>query len=299
MTNRERVSAALNHRQPDKCPYNVQFTIPAAEKMAKYLGDADFESKLGNCFIVQTCHPKPDWQWLTPTIVRDHFGMVFDRTIDKDIGIITNRQVTPAKVEEFEFPDPANPTIWRAFEALVAAKGDQFIVASLGFSLFERSWGLAGMEQVLGGMVAEPRFVHRLMERILEYNMQVIERACQLDIDALLFGDDWGCQQGVMMGPKLWREFILPRARAMYQAAKARGKWVFIHSCGRIQELLPDLLEAGVDCFNPFQPEVMDVYEVKRQFGDRLNFLRRDQHPADTAVCHPRGDQSRSAATCR
>jgi uroporphyrinogen decarboxylase len=74
------------------------------------------------------------------------------------------------------------------------------------------------------------------------------------------------------MGPKLWQEFIKPRIREMYQLVKSKGKFVFIHSCGKVQELFPELIECGVDVFNPFQPEVMDVFEMKKTFGDRLSF---------------------------
>jgi len=101
----------------------------------------------------------------------------------------------------------------------------------------------------------------------------VIDAACSWPIDGMRFGDDWGHQRGLIMGRALWKELIGPRVRQMYQAVKARGKRVFIHSCGKVDELFPDLIECGVDVFNPFQPEVMDVYAVKKQFGDRLSFF--------------------------
>ena len=74
------------------------------------------------------------------------------------------------------------------------------------------------------------------------------------------------------MGPKLWEEFLKPRLARQYGAAKAAGKFVTIHSCGMVQEVFPQLIEIGLDCFNPFQPEVMDPYEMKRLYGDRLSF---------------------------
>jgi len=100
----------------------------------------------------------------------------------------------------------------------------------------------------------------------------IIEASVQFDIDAMMFGDDWGQQRGLLMGPRLWRRFIKPRIREMYQASKSAGKFVFIHSCGDVKELFPDLIECGLDCFNPFQPEVMDVFEMKRQYGQDLCF---------------------------
>jgi len=101
----------------------------------------------------------------------------------------------------------------------------------------------------------------------------VIEKVCSYDVDAMIFGDDWGMQTGLQMGAKLWREFIYPRIQQMYALVKSKGKFVFIHSCGKVDEVFPDLIEIGLDVFNPFQPEVMDVFEMKRHYGDRLTFF--------------------------
>ena len=69
-----------------------------------------------------------------------------------------------------------------------------------------------------------------------------------------------------------WRYFVKPRVARLYAASRAAGKAVFIHSCGKVQELFPELIELGLDVFNPFQPEVMDPYAIKRQFGSQLSF---------------------------
>jgi uroporphyrinogen decarboxylase len=100
----------------------------------------------------------------------------------------------------------------------------------------------------------------------------VIENACSYDVDAMMFGDDWGMQTGLQMGANIWREFIYPRIKQMYGLVKSKGKFVFIHSCGKVDEVFPDLIDIGLDAFNPFQPEVMDVFAMKQRFGDRLTF---------------------------
>ncbi|MFH1074187.1 MAG: uroporphyrinogen decarboxylase family protein, partial [Candidatus Firestonebacteria bacterium] len=87
------------------------------------------------------------------------------------------------------------------------------------------------------------------------------------------FGDDWGQQQGLIMGPKHWRKFIKPRIARMYKKVHDSGKKVFIHSCGDVEEIFPDLIEIGVDVFNPFQPEAFDVYKIKNKFGSKLTFF--------------------------
>jgi uroporphyrinogen decarboxylase len=93
------------------------------------------------------------------------------------------------------------------------------------------------------------------------------------DIDGVLFGDDWGHQQGLLFGAKLWRRFIKPRVARLYGIVRRAGKAVMIHSCGKVEQLFPELIEIGLDVFNPFQPEVMDPVEIKRQFGGRLAFF--------------------------
>lgn len=272
MTNRERVLASLRHQQPDRIPYHVGFTQMAHQKMAAFYGDPDFESKLGNCFAGISTGLPDGWREVEPGISEDEFGVRWNRTIDKDIGVVCNTAVTLDTIEAFRFPDPDAPARYAHYPETLRNRGDRFFVADIGFSFFERAWTLAGMENILMWMVAEPRALHRFLDRILEHNLRIVTHACAHDIDAFYFGDDWGQQRGLIMGPQLWREFFKPRLAQMYAAVKRRGKFVIIHSCGKVDELFPDLIAMGLDVFNPFQPEVMDVFEMKRRYGDRLCF---------------------------
>ncbi len=272
MNNRERVLATLNHSQPDVIPYNIGFTHKARAAMVEFYGDPGFASKLGNCLATLGCGVEGGWKEISPDIWEDEFGVQWDRTIDKDIGIVINCLVTPDNIGEYEFPDPDDPSRYTNYSKIPESNKESFFVASLGFSLFERAWTLAGMEDLLITMGTNPGFVHSLLDRILDYNLGIIENACSYDIDAMMFGDDWGQQSGLIMGAELWREFIKPRIREMYGLAKSKGKFVFIHSCGKVDEIFPDLIECGLDMFNPFQPEVIDVFEIKKTYGDVLSF---------------------------
>ena len=88
----------------------------------------------------------------------------------------------------------------------------------------------------------------------------------------MYFGDDWGQQHGLQMGPDLWHEFIEPELVRMYATVRSAGKHVFIHSCGDVDELFDSLVADGVNCFNPFQPEVMDVAALIPRYHGRLAF---------------------------
>ncbi len=273
MTPRERVMAALAHRQPDATPYHITFTEPARRAMASWYGDPDFESGLGNCLLVLrtrlTDHDVPG----QPGVQEDEFGVRWDRSVDADIGTVCNTRVAPETLDRYRFPDPEDPARFAHFPESLRHTGERFVIASIGFTLFERAWTLAGMETVLMAMAADPGFANDLLDRILDYDMAVTRRALAFDIDGMRFGDDWGQQRGLIMGPRLWRAFIKPRIAKLYGLVKAAGKRVFIHSCGKVDELFPDLIECGVDVFNPFQPEVMDVEKLKHAHGKRLSFF--------------------------
>jgi len=271
MTPKERVIAALQHRQPDKTPWNIGFTQKARAKMVEFYGDPAFHTKLGNHLLA--LNPLLPGEWSEDgNEYRDEFGVTWNRRVDKDIGNPDGGVVNEDTVKEYEFPDPHNPRRYERFPGIINANPGLFIVCNLGFSLFERAWTLVGMAALLMDMVERPAFVEKLLDKILAFNLGIIEEACRFPIDAMMFGDDWGQQCGLLMGPKLWRRFIKPRIRVMYQSVQRAGKFVFIHSCGDVKELFPDLIECGLNCFNPFQPEVMDVAEMKRQFGEHLSF---------------------------
>ena len=273
MTNRERVLASLNHTQPDKTPYNIGFTQKSHAKMVEFYGDPDFASKLGNCFSVLSTAPASGWREIVPDIWQDQFGVRWDRSVDKDIGVVANCLVDAENAGSFVFPDPHDPSRCADYPQRPMEKEDQFVIAEIGFSLFERAWTLAGMENLLMAMCADKAFAHTLLDRILEFNLAIVDHACSYGIDAMYFGDDWGHQRGLLMGYDLWKEFIGPRVRQQYKAVKDRGKYVVIHSCGKVDELFPDLIEDGLDVFNPFQPEVIDVFDAKKRYGGRLCFF--------------------------
>ena len=271
MNNRQRVLATLNHQQPDKTPYQIGFTHKAHQKMAKFYGDDKFQLNLGNALTRLECEPANSWTEIAPDIWQDQFGVQWDRSIDKDIGNVCNQLVTPETLNDYVFPDPADPTRYENYHQVLDQSDENFTLVNLGFSLYERAWTLYGMDLMLAMIMDQP-FVHDLLDRILEFNLAIIENACSYNIDAMMFGDDWGMQTGLQMGEKLWLEFIYPRLKQMYGLVKSRGKYVFIHSCGKVDGVFPELIDISLDVFNPFQPEVMDVFEMKREYGDRLAF---------------------------
>ena len=272
MTKREVLRTVLNHQKPPYVPWSFGFTVEARRKLLEYTGsEAGLDDLLHN-HILTLGNDIGFFDDIGGDRVRDVFGVVWNREIDKDIGIVEGTVLPEATLDGYEFPDPHDKRFFADIPPKISEHPDRFRVYSIGFSLFERAWTLRGMENLLIDFVVNPEFVEELFGAICEYNLAQVDRALEYDIDAVYFGDDWGQQRGLIMGPELWRKLIKPVLARMYGRVKAAGKHVMIHSCGDVDELFDDLIEIGLDCFNPFQPEVMDVYDLLQSYRPRLSF---------------------------
>jgi uroporphyrinogen decarboxylase len=270
LTPRERVWQSIRHQRPDRIPWHFGCTTPTRLKLEKHFGTTDLDQILNQHIVkYRTRLPYVD---IRPNFVGDEFGVVWNRTTDKDIGIPETYLLRNRPLKDFPFPDPHDPKRLAGLPAFLQANPDRFRLISFSFTLFERAWILRGMEDLMVDMLSEPAAVDELLDAILEYDLGMLEDVLKYDIDGVLFGDDWGQQSGLIFGGRLWRRFIKPRVAQLYSRVKNSGKAVFIHCCGKVQELFPDLIDLGLDVFNPFQPEVMDPYQIKKQFGSQLSF---------------------------
>lgn len=274
MTNKERVCAALRHQQPDRTPYTIEFTQKAFSALVAHCGSRDFLKQIDSCSVGLSAAPGPKSMELGATVHQDEFGVQWDRSIDADIGNVCNCLLPDRDLSSLDLPDPSASSRFAGFpeRCTEGRRAGKFVQFCIGFSLFERAWTLRGMENLFIDMIEAPAFVDELLDAICDYNVALVRQAVRFDIDAVYFGDDWGSQLGLLMGRQAWERFLMPRLARQYGAAKEAGKFVTIHSCGKVQEVFPQLIEIGLDCFNPFQPEVMPVDDMKRQYGNRLSF---------------------------
>jgi len=271
MTKREVVHAVLAGRKPPYVPWSCGFTKEARDKLQLYFGPVDLETALQN-HLLKLGSDIGFFEDLGGDRLQDVFGVIWNRSIDKDIGNVEGCVLPEPTLSHYRFPDPLDGRFFASIPGSIARYPDRFRVFQIGFSLYERAWTLRGMQNLLMDFYDHPDFVHELLNAIADYNIAQLNAALQYEIDAVYFGDDWGQQRGLQMGPKLWREFIRPVLKRMYAAVHAGNKYVFIHSCGDVDELFDDLIAIGLNCFNPFQPEVMDVAALMDQYRGRLVF---------------------------
>jgi uroporphyrinogen decarboxylase len=271
MTKREVIHAILEGQVPPYVPWSCGFTQEARAKLKEHFKPLEIEDALQN-HLLKLGSDIGFFTDLGNNHLQDVFGVVWDRSIDKDIGNVEGCMLSEPTLEHYTFPDPLDQRFFADIPERIAIYGDRFRVFQIGFSLYERAWTLRGMQNLLMDFYDHPRFVQELLNTIADYNIAQVKEAMKHDIDAVYFGDDWGQQHSLQMGPKLWRKFIYPVLERMYRAVHEGGRYVFIHSCGDVDELFDDLIAIGLNCFNPFQPEVMDVPALLRKYRGRLNF---------------------------
>ncbi len=271
MDKREVIRLVLDGKKPPYVPWSFGFTKEAKEKLIGHYQTDELEERVQN-HLLKLGSDIGFFSSLGNDLYRDVFGVTWDRSVDKDIGIVKGQVLGQPTLEGYAFPDPRDPRFFADIPARLARYCDRFRVFQIGFSLYERAWTLRGLEDLLTDFLDNPGFVQDLLREIADYNLAQVQEALKYDIDAVYFGDDWGQQRGLQMGPRLWRKFIYPELKRMYADVRAAGKYVFIHSCGDVDELFDDLIEIGANCFNPFQPEVMDVAGLMGRFRGKLTF---------------------------
>jgi len=155
---------------------------------------------------------------------------------------------------------------------------DQALVIVAGCNLFEWGTFLRRMDNFLVDLVSDQTNVERLLDALMEKHLQTLEKVCQAvgDVaDILRFGDDLGTDQGPFMSPATYRKLFKPRHRMLTEYVKSHSQMhTFLHSCGSIYKLLPDLVEAGYEIINPVQTNARDMQpeRLKREFGGSLVF---------------------------
>ena len=155
---------------------------------------------------------------------------------------------------------------------------DRAILGLFGGSLFETGQCFYRNDNFFMLLAGEPKRAHRFLDKLVEIYLAGLNRflgAVGPYIDGVLFGDDFGMQQGPQISPVMYREFFQPRQQILWSHAKQLAPVkVMLHCCGGVRELLGDMIEVGLDAINPVQISCrgMSAAELKEEFGQRLTF---------------------------
>ena len=273
LTPKDRMRRALWRQPVDRLPVQTNYTATMAARLADHLQCAvsDLPRRLDNHLLRVDLdyHPRLsddgtvsfDWWgagWGTQTEGYWHASAPLSELADLDA---------------FPWPDPAAPCLLdKAAAAIAADDVSHFVVPNFGFALFERAWSLRGFDEFLMDMICEPEWAACLLDKIAEIQTALARRYVALGVDGGYFGDDYGAQKSTLFSPGLWRQLIKPRLARMFGVFRDAGLPVILHSDGDIWPILPDLIDIGLTCLNPVQPEVLDHGRLFREFGHHLSF---------------------------
>jgi uroporphyrinogen decarboxylase len=164
VTPRERVWQAIRHERPDAVPYQINTTIPARAKLEAHFGTKQLDDLLGNHIV--RYKSRLEYEPLAePGMYLDEWGVVWNKSVDKDLGVPANRLLLERDLGPLVVPDPFDPRRYAGLPAFFAANPSRFALFSYSFSLFERAWTLRGMEALMTDMVEAPEFVETLHHR--------------------------------------------------------------------------------------------------------------------------------------
>jgi uroporphyrinogen decarboxylase len=285
MNRRQAVIDVMSFKERHPVPYTVWWDANTRQRLEKYFAVPDWEQRLGN-YIVRLSLAWEPKQYLAPGRYRDIHGTVWQE--GHPLHIVEPALKAPS-LEHYDIPDYLPLLMSAADEPFDASHGivpcfgfeqmddylrligrDVYTVVMYGQGLLERAWMIRGLENFLSDLVLEPRFVEALLDRILERQLELLEKVLKLPCDAILTADDFGDQRGIMIGPERWRKLFKPRYRILWEKIHRAGKKVFHHTCGNVFDIIGDLAEAGLDCLQSVQPEAIPVYEIERCYGKIL-----------------------------
>ena len=177
-----------------------------------------------------------------------------------------------ADLESFDWPDPDKEEIFRPMERQMARvdRAEKLIIAWNPGFLFVRSWLLRGMDNLLMDLMLRKSQVVELLDRIMSYQIRIIERTLDLGVDVMHFGDDSGTTKALMMNPQLWKELYKPRLKTIFDLCHERHAYVLFHSCGSLEGIVDDLVEIGVDILNPLQAGANNLEEVRKKTQGKI-----------------------------
>jgi len=311
LTPRERVRRAIRRQEPDRVPLDLGTTTSttmvdgAHERLKQHLGISGEKRLISVMFqlvLVEEAILREFMIDLRPVMGKgpsqskggfhpdgifvDEWGVTFRRPpggLYYDIIASPLREATLKDLEFYPFPDPLDP-------GRVAGVGEEAkelhqntnysVVGTPGgpVNIFELSWYLRGLDQLLMDLIADKPFAHALLRKVTDLQKAkygAFLKRCGKYLDIVRIGDDMGTQQQPFFSPALYREMIKPYHQEYFSFIKEHtDASLMLHSCGNVYPLIPDLIDAGIDILNPVQVSARDMepLRLKQEFGDRLAF---------------------------
>jgi len=213
------------------------------------------------------------FHFMGPEKDRSEWGFTWER-LDGTMGQPKDCLIREwGDLERLQVPDPCDPQRFSHLPAFTGQYADRYRMASLGLSGFTTMWCLRGFDHLMLDLALEPERVLALAEVVFGFEERLIQELPPYGMDAVAFFDDWGTQKGLLISPETWRRLFKPLYAHQFELVHRLGMHVYFHCCGQISDIIPDLIEIGVDVLNLSQPNLFDLEEIGRKYGGQTCFI--------------------------
>ncbi len=275
MQNKEKVINAISREKGEILPTQIDYTPEMKDKILNLLGieESSLDSRLDNHikYVYLDDKVKKDSK---KEMIYDVWGVGWDIILTEGFHFRHHPLEDRDDLYSYRFPIVNDDLFDQIKEIDKTILSNYYILFDFGWTLFERLWALRGFEKTLSDFYFRRKEINFLLDGILEFNIEVSNKVLEIGhIDGVFTGDDFGAQGGPLMSPIMWRDFFKTRYKKLWEIYKSKGVSIFHHSCGNIFEIIPDLVEIGMDVLAPIQPEAMDVKRLVKCFGRNISFF--------------------------
>lgn len=281
MSPRERWLAVLNRQTPDRVPMDIWLTEETAQKLQAHMA-CDWDTVLQRLHIDTPLTVAGRYVGPAPETGCDIWG-IRHRQIDYGAGVYN--EAASAPLAKFQSPDEIdanyqwpNPDWWDYTHIPQAIQGqDHRIIRGGGSEPFLFYKYLRGDSQAFMDLIENPAIIEYCLDKLFELAYQDTRRIFETipgRVSITYIAEDLGGQDGILYDPQQIRQFLFPGMKRMMDLTRQNGAYVFTHSDGAFREVIPDLIQMGVQVLNPIQWRCrnMDREGLKRDFGNSLIF---------------------------
>jgi uroporphyrinogen-III decarboxylase len=237
--------------------------------------------------------------WFFDNAAEDDWGCGWRATEHKNMGQVVHSPLEDWNaLSTYRPPNPRDPFYFERIEETISEADDRYVVITNHFNLVERLHMLHGFSRTMEDFYLEPEKIEKILDMVLEFKLEQFDelhRRFGDRVHGLFLSDDWGTQEGPFISSRMFEHFFLERYRKLVRGVHDHGWHVILHSCGRINDLVPYFIDAGVDVMNMQQPQVYGIKELGQRFAGKMCFLT----TADIQKTLPRGDYGEIRAEVR
>lgn len=207
----------------------------------------------------------------------DDWGCGWAATEIENMGQVLDHPLQDwSKLDSFKPPDPKDPYYFERLEGEMANAQDRYVVVTSHFGILERLEMLHGFADTLQDFYLEPLKCEKVLDIILEWKIEQLwelHRRFGDRVNGIFITDDWGTQNSPYISNKMFTELFQKRYEKFVNEVHTMGWHFILHSCGKINDLVPNFIAAGVDMLNMGQPQTYGIEELGDRFAGKIAFL--------------------------